>query len=445
MPNFGIIGGGISGLSHAWQLKQAGHSVTLFEASDACGGPMASYRTDGYLAEEGPHSILLNKKSVADFIHSIPGLSNSILPAEPSAKKRFILRDGKIVTVPMSPLQALTTPLFSAKAKLRLLKEPFIKKGTSPEESVADFVRRRLGPEVEQYAVNPFVGGIYAGDPEQLSVQAAFPKLAQLEAEHGSLIRGVFKSKKDSSDKIPRQIISFQNGIAQLPQALSSALSDTIHCSTHITKITKQADRWEVEWTQNGESHQADFDQLMLALPGHRVAELPFDTELQSQLTPFDTITYPPVSVLTMGFARSAVAHPLDGFGLLMPACEKRQVLGALFPATLFPNRAPKNHVLVTAFVGGTRQSELATADTEQVLATALKDLGPLLGFSAEPSFVHHKHWAKAIPQYKMGYKQYTDLAKSLSQSHPGLHLTGNYLNGISVTQCIESAIAFAK
>ena len=197
MPKTCIIGAGITGLASAWQLKQSGHQVRVLEAAPAVGGAMQSVQRDGYLAEEGPNSIQLGSADIETFLNRIPGLSEQIIEAEPAANKRYIVRSGTAQAVPMNPWQALTTPLWSLGAKLRVLKEPFIRaRQDENEESVADFVRRRLGPELYNYAINPLVGGIYAGDPEKLSLRYGFPKLYALEQAHGGLIRGAFAKMK---------------------------------------------------------------------------------------------------------------------------------------------------------------------------------------------------------------------------------------------------------
>jgi oxygen-dependent protoporphyrinogen oxidase len=447
MPSYCIIGAGISGLAHAWQLRLAGHSVTVLETSPEVGGSITSYQSDGYLAEEGPHTLLVQNKKVNDFLDSIPELLEAALPANPTAKKRFILRDGNIVTAPLGPMEAIKTPLLSTRAKLRLLKEPFIKKQNLPsDESVSDFIRRRLGPEVEQYAVNPFVGGIYAGDPKQLSLKEAFPKLYHLEQTHGSLLRGALKERKHpEKNKIPRRILSFQNGMSHLPKAICKTLGNTVQTGVTLQSIQQVEKKWQIQWSdQNGVLEKTDFDYLLVTVPAHRVSAMPFDEAIKERLHPFNKIIHPPVSVLSLGFKRSSVGHPLDGFGLLIPECENRKVLGALFPSTLFTNRAPQGHVLIAAFIGGTRQPELASENTDAVLETALSDLKPLLGLESKPTFVHHKHWTKAIPQYTLNYGLLKDHFADLSHQFSGLHFAGNYRSGISVTQCIESAVDFS-
>ena len=448
-PRTCIIGAGISGLALAWQLKRSGHACTVLEPSALAGGALRSHREGDYLAEEGPNSILLNSLEIEDFLYSIPGLEAAIIEAKPEAKKRFIVRAGKPHAVPMGPLSAIATPLWSCAAKLRVLAEPFIKAApANSEESVADFMRRRLGDELYRYAINPLVGGIYAGDPEQLSLPHAFPKLYALEQHHGGLIRGGIAKLKAAraakGPKVRKRIISFENGMAELPEKLAAALGNSLHTGVSIQSLRKTDGHWSVTWSSaDGTITENSFDRLIVTVPAHCLAHLPFDAALQDELRELNTIHYPPVSVLSLGFKRQHIAHAIDGFGALVPECEARKILGVLFPSSLFARRAPANEVLLTVFVGGERQPECATADTEKLKATVLPELQQLLGVSGPPTFVHHKHWEQAIPQYKLGYGTQLARMEHIERKHAGLQLAGNYRGGISVTYCIEAALSY--
>ncbi|MEN8661350.1 MAG: protoporphyrinogen oxidase [Lentimonas sp.] len=447
MPKTCIIGAGISGLAIAWQIQRTGGKCTILEASDHVGGAMRSNRSGDYLAEEGPNSILLNSTDIESFLYSIPGLKERIVEASPEANKRFIVRSGKPHAVPMGPISAITTPLWSLRGKLRVLKEPFIKAiDSGTEESVADFVRRRLGDELYKYGINPLVGGIYSGDPEKLSLRYGFPKLYKFEQTHGGLIRGAIgkmrEAQKSDTPKMRKRIISFKNGMGELPQKLSAALGgDRLRTGVSIQSIRRVENKWVVSW--NGQEAET-FDQIILTIPSHRLQMLPFESEVTSQFSFLDTVHYPPVSVLSLAYKREDVKHPLDGFGALVPECEGHQILGALFPSSLFSQRAPNNEVLLTAFVGGERQPELATGDTEALKAIVCPELEALLGIQGEPTFCHHKHWERAIPQYKIGYGDLLEEMDAVEEQNPGLHLAGNYRTGISVTYCIEAALDFA-
>jgi len=441
MSKTAIIGSGITALARAWQLKLRGQECVVLESSDTIGGAIQSHREGDYLAEEGPNSIQINSAEVDAFLKSIPGLEDRVVVASDKAKKRFILRRGQPHAVPMGPLSAITTPLWSFGGKLRVLKEPFIPAiDAEIEESAADFVRRRLGDELYRYAINPLIGGIYAGDPEQLSLRYAFPKLYALEQNHGGMIRGAIAkmraTRRSDAPKFDKRIISFKDGLAELPKLLAAALGESVHLGVSVNSIQHTGDCWQVDW--NGEAQS--YDEVVLTTPAHTLAKLPFDESIQQALKPLEVIDYPPVSVLSLAFKRTAVAHSLDSFGVLVPECEERKILGALFPSSLFAGRAPEGEVLLTVFVGGERQPELAVADTETVRATVLPELKALLGIRGEPTFIHHKHWPRAIPQYKLGYGKLLAQMDAVEKQFPGLKLAGNYRDGISLSYCIEAA-----
>lgn len=443
MKRVALIGSGITALARAWELTRSGVDCCVIDSSDQIGGAIQSHREGDYLAEEGPNSIQINSPEVDAFIGSIPGLAKRTLEAESAAKKRFIVRDGKPHTVPADPIRAITTSLWSVRGRLRVLKEPFVRAiDGSVEESVAEFVRRRLGDELYRYAINPLIGGIYAGNPEQLSLRYAFPKLYALEQNHGGLIRGALARRRAAKKNPPppgfrKRIVSFQDGLAELPHHIAHALGDRVRTGVRIDRITPTDSGWKL----SVDGQREIFDRLIVTLPAHALNQLAFAPDLSGRLKQLEAIDYPPVSVLSLAFKRSAVTHPLDGFGALVPECERRNILGVLFPSSLFPNRAPADEVLLTAFIGGERQPECASGNTESLTALVLEELRELLGVSGQPTFVHHRHWAKAIPQYKLGYgKQLAEMAL-IEKEYPGLKLAGNYRDGISLTYCIEAAL----
>ena len=441
-----IIGSGLTALARAWQLKQLGQDCDILEISDQFGGSIQSHRVGDYLAEEGPNSIQVNSSEVDNFLKSIPGYQDRVVTASDDSKKRFILRNGKPTVVPTGLLSAITTPLWSFSGKLRALKEPFIDPiCPKKEESVADFARRRLGHDIYRYAINPLIGGIYAGEPERLSLRYAFPKLYALEQKYGSILRGLIAimraDRKSNSPRLEKQIISFKNGLAELPQLLVAALGEEIHANVSISSIQKIGASWRIDW--NGKPHI--YDEVLLTTPAHAFDKLPLDESLQKSLQPLQAIDYSPVSVLTVAFKHSDVAQPLDGFGVLVPECEGRKILGVLFPASLFTCRAPAGELLLTVFVGGERQAELAVSDKDTLLATVLPELKELFGTTGEPTFSHHRHWPKAIPQYNLGYGKILAQMDAIEKKFAGLKLAGNYRDGISLSCCIESAVSMNR
>ncbi len=452
MASVGIIGAGIAGLTAAYQLQQEGIEVAVFEADDQVGGKMRSERTGGYLVECGPNTIQAATPLMNTLIDRL-GLADAVVEADAATKKRYVVRDGTPQPLPTSPLRFFSSDLFSLSAKLRLLGEPFIATADADaEESVAEFARRRLGREVLDYGLNPFVGGIFAGDPEQLSVRHAFGRLHELEQEHGSLFRGLMHSlrNRDTSNgeensRPTRRMFSFRDGLQILPEAMADMLSPLIHRSATVTGLHADGNRWQVS-TQRGhgptETHTVDA--VVSTIPLHRFAALNMETSIDR--APLAEVPYPPVNVVAMGFRRADVDHPLDGFGMLVPEVEDDyQILGTIFSSTLFPDRAPEDHVLLTTFVGGARHPELGRASPEQQHAVVKADLNALLGTRDEPSFVHHAAWPRAIPQYHLGYGAVKRRIDQLEATHPRLLFAGNYREGVSVGSAMDSGAHAAQ
>ncbi len=443
MAHIVIIGAGISGLTTAWYLQKKGHRVTLLEKKSRAGGPISTVQEDGWIAEEGPGTLLEVSEHVRNLIQDA-GLENEVLLSNPKAKKRFIAFQKKPVSLPSSIKSAISTPLLHWNSKLRFLKEPFIGPAKSEDETLADFVRRRLGAEALERFINPLVGGIYAGDPERLSARYAFPRLWNLEQEHKSLIRGMMKggpSKDPARKEIPRnkaRIINFKKGLNQLPESLSKKI-ETVEFNAEVTKIRKKSTGFSVSYGEK----EIDCDVLVYAgrATGFRNISLPKEIE---DLKSLDQIVHPPVCVVHLGFRRSDIAHPLDGFGVLIPAVEKFDILGTQFNSSLFPNRTPgSDFVLTTSFVGGMRQPEMAHHSNPEELV--LKNLTNLLGIKGKPVFSHHKLWPKAIPQYEMDYGKYALLMDDSEKALPGFYLAGNYRGGISLGDSITNAVMLSE
>lgn len=434
-----IIGAGLTGLCAAVVLKRSGVPVTLLEAGARAGGAVASERDAGFLVEHGPNSMMVGEPAVGEFLASA-GLDGEII--QPRVQKRFLVREGKALALPSGPAGALTTPLFSATGKLRVLAEPFVPRARGEDESLAALVRRRLGPEILTYAVEPFVAGIYAGDPDRLSARHAFPKLWNLEKEHGSFIRGALRLRRSGA---PPRMISFREGMGGLPDRLAMLLGQDLRCHARVGSIAQSGSGWSLVWDEQGEERRADGRTLVCAVPAFAAPRLPWPEGLRQQLSVLDHVVYPPVSIAALGFPRSAVAHPLDGFGILVPAAENRRILGVIFSSSLFPGRAPEGQVLLTAFVGGARQPELALLEDAKLESLVRDDLAALLGVEGAPVFRRIIRWPRAIPQYNLGHGEIINKLEKLEAGHPGLHFVGNYRGGIAAGQCIRNGLRLAE
>ena len=446
MPTVGVIGAGIAGLAAAYQLQRKGVSVHVFEASDRTGGVIRSERTDGFLVEHGPNSIRAGAAALETIIEDFD-LQGERIWANDQADTRYVVRNGRPTPLPRSVRSFLTSSLFSTRAKLRLLAEPFIGRSEQPleEQSVADFTRRRLGPEVLDYAVAPFVGGVFAGSPEDLSVQHAFRRLTELEDEYGSLFLGGIRRALSRSDgetqEVPSGLFSFRNGLQTLPDAMADALEPQISLNAPVRGLAHDSETWKVLVHPDGERQRSrTFDALICTVPLHQLSRMTVETPVD--LGPLKDVSYPPLSVLALGYPREAIDHPLDGFGLLVPPVEDDlNILGSIFSSTLFPGRTPDDHVLLTTFVGGARAPDRATTETSALMSLVTTDLQRLLGVERAPIFRRHIHWPNAIPQYSLGYGAAKETLLALERHHPGLAFAGNYRQGVSVGDTLTSGL----
>jgi oxygen-dependent protoporphyrinogen oxidase len=439
-----IIGGGIVGLTAAHTLAARGASVTVFEAGKEVGGAIATLRDGDWLVEGGPNTLLLRDTS-CDALFTEIGLDPSLILANPEAERRFIVRYGKPQALPSSLWGAITTPIFRFGGKVRVLMEPLIPQNRhNPDEMLDSFARRRVGQEFLDYAVNPFIGGVYSCSPEELCVRHALPRLWRLEQNHGSLVAGtiaLMRAKKKSGVKTKSRLVSFKEGLVELPRALARSLGNSVRTGAHVHAITRNG-AWKLLGEQNGESFEETFDAVLICTTASAAADL--EIAGTQPLAGLAAMPYTNVTSVALGFNRADVAHALDGFGMLVPAKEGHKILGTLFSSTLFPGRAPEGKVLLTTFVGG-RQPEVASLPDDELLATILGELATILGVRAVPIFKRITRWPRAIPKYGADFPRYVGLMEQFESAHPGIQIAGHMRNGISLPDCINAGRAAAE
>jgi oxygen-dependent protoporphyrinogen oxidase len=432
-----ILGAGISGLTTAFWLRRAGRRVAVIEAAPRAGGSIETWTDGPWRFEMGPNTVLESRGEVTRLLDA-SGLQSEKIVAAPAGKRRFLWKHGRLHALPGGPPGFLTTQLFSPGAKLRLLKEPWIgRPAAGTEESIAQFVTRRLGPEFLRYAVGPFVSGVYAGDPERLSVRWAVPKIWSLEAEHGSLIRGALARRKGPQPG--GAMFSFPRGLEELPRRLAREIGD-VRTGVAAQRIVRSGGGWRVE-TSAG---PLEADRVVLAVPADAAARL-LDEATGGRGRLFAEIPYAPVAIVSLGYRRADVAHALDGFGFLAPRGEGLRVLGCLFPSQIFPDRAPEGQRALAAFLGGRTDPEVVALDDAGILAAVESDLRQALGVRSTPVLVRIRRWPRAIPQYELGHGRFVERATEIEQELPGLHIGGNFLRGVSVADCIKNATELAE
>jgi oxygen-dependent protoporphyrinogen oxidase len=445
-----VVGAGLSGLTTAFRLARRGWQVAVVEAAERPGGVIGSRRREGVLYELGPNSGL-DTTPLIDELLAAAGIRGERIDASAAAAKRYILRGGALMAMPTSPGAFFGTPLFSWRAKLALLREPFVSPAPADaEETVADFVRRRLGAEFLDYAIEPFVAGIYAGDPQTLSVPAAFPRLAALEQKYGSLIRGQIlgaRERRKNAEKAKNMAVSFsfRDGMQTLTDALARKLP--IECGVRVAAVRREAEGFALECERGSAGSKQCFERraraVVLAVPAYAAARIvaPLDAGAARALAAID---YPPVAVVASAYRRGDVAHPLDGFGFLAPKKENPPILGSLFSATMFAHRAPEGTVLLTTFVGGRRNPELALAAEVDIAANVQQALARYVG-AGSPLWSVVTRWPQAIPQYTLGHRERIAAVERAEADAPGLYFCGNWRGGVSVGDCIKSGCATAE
>ncbi len=445
-----VIGGGITGLTAAFYLQKQGVPVTLYEATGRIGGAIQSVTRDGYIAEFGPNTILETSPKVGRLVTDA-GLASRRTDPAPEASARYVVRYQRPVAMPSSPLGFFTTDLFSLKGKLAVLREPFVPaRRDGQEESIAQFVVRRLNQEFLDHAIDALVAGIYAGDPYKLSVQQAFPKLAQLEANYGSLIKGqIFGARERkkrgeiAKDRAPK--FSFDTGLQVLPDTLGQKLGASVQLNTRVLKLSQTPAGWLLHVVSSAGEHQVEHSAVLFAGTAFSLAALEMESQQSVDLSTFGNIRYPPVASVVLGFRREDVAHPCQGFGMLIPKIEGFKILGTIFSSSLFPNRAPAGHLTLTSYVGGERYPDLASLPPEKLYEITCEDLRVLLGVKGKPTFQHSVFWPRAIPQYNLGYGRFREQMADLERKAPGFFLAGHYREGISVSDCIVSGSNVAE
>jgi oxygen-dependent protoporphyrinogen oxidase len=438
-----VIGGGISGLVCAHALQKAGIQVLLVEASARPGGVINSISHGGYLVELGPQSF--SGTSQLRTLCADLGIADQLLEA-PRRAPRYVLINGKLRAVPMSPPAVFLSPLINGSTKWALARDIF-GKSVPPEadESVASFVRRKFSDRLLDHLVGPFVSGVYAGDPEKLSIRSAFPQLYEAEKAAGSIVRGMLRLAK--SKKGPREhptLNTFCEGNETLVRALANKLGSKVLTKTNAANIYRQNDGSFHVSLEGGSNDSVSAKSVIFAAPtdatGRLLAQL--DPSFESLLT---SVEYAPVAVVSLGYRKNDVGHALDGFGFLVPRSAGFRILGTVWNSSLFPGRAPDDHALLTTFVGGATDPAAAKLSSEELSGMVHREISPLLSIKNAPTFCTVTVWPRALPQYNLGHgERLASINKNLAR-FPGLFLTGNYLRGPAIGACVEQALAVAE
>ena len=421
-----ILGAGVTGLTAGWTLRQRGVDVAVFEEKGAAGGACQTMHRDGWLCEIGPNTLMLSNSEQEQFLEET-GLMASAIEAAPHAKRRFIVREGKPVALPSGPASLFTSSFLSWKGKLRLLAEPWQPPYPGDDPSIAQFFAHRLGQEAADELIDPFVSGVYAGDPSRLRVRHVMPSVWGAERRAGSIVRGMLAKQGPKKPRVKRRLLSWPHGLGGWMEELAGKLGDSLRRESPVLGITFQDGLFGIASTHGTEK----FHKLLMTVPAKRAAELL--SPLDRRAAVLEQVPLAPLAVLHLGFARSQVGHPLDGFGMLISRRRGLRTLGVLFSSTLFPGRAPEGHVLLTAFIGGRCDPAALSLSDAALVETALSDLRPLLKIEGIPVLQHISRWDGAIPQYEENFSIFTDAVSDLQQAMPGLRFASSFQGGVSL------------
>lgn len=444
-----VIGGGISGLACAWRLRQLGQPVLLLERSHRFGGVIDTIDQEGFRFDIGPQSFT-NTPAAAALINEL-GLGGELLRANPRAP-RYILKGGRLVPAPLSPPQLLSTPLLGTATKLRIATEPF--RNTRPpaeDESVAAFIRRKFGADLLANLVGPFISGIWAGDPEKLSLAGAFPSLRRFEERYGSVIRGQIKQLRESGAR--PSLCNFRGGLKVLVAALAHQLADSALVDAEISGLCRSSGPnprgFEVTYQAGGATQSLNIGAVIVATPAEETARLLRGIEPGFGGV-LGRIEYASVAQVSAGYGLEQInywntEHGLEGFGFLVPRSEGMRILGTVWNSALFQERAPRGMASFTSFLGGATDPEIVSYDSDQISAIALSELSSVLDITASPAAHHMVRWHHALPQYNIGHQNVIATLQDLCARNPGIFLAGNYFTGPSLGSCIEHANEVAQ
>lgn len=439
-----VLGAGISGLAAAHRLRATGHQVIVLEASNRPGGILRTTEIGGCRFELGPNTVQRSPELVA--LCRDAGVEDKLITASSAARRRYLLKGGKLMAVPGSPPALITSPLFSAIGKLRLLREPLVGRGPGPRESLADFARRRLGREAVPM-VDAVAHGVYAGDPEELAVGFAFPRVYALEAEHGSLLRGALAGRRKSRESTPRgplPLVGYRGGFGALAKDLSRDLD--IRYGTEAVRVVRPDEaasdgRFTViirASESTGESGTSiDTDRVVSTLPAAVSRTV---LGVLGDLDEVRSLPFAAVATVSLVFDRDTVGHPLDGFGFLVPHVERQPILGCLFVSSLFAESAPANRLALTVMVGGRRNPPLVDLDDDAMIDTVLEALRQPLGIAGSPIASLVNRWRPGIPQPTESWPNIQAAADAVEDANPGLTILGSWRSGPGVPNCIAAS-----
>ncbi len=466
MTNIAIIGGGISGLATAYYLQQRADDsirITILESSSRPGGKITSVQDNGFVVEGGPDSFISNKSEAINLCRSL-GLDDRLTGTNKVQHATYVwsqnrlhpMPEGMMLMAPTMILPFLQSRLISWRGKVRMGMEMFLPSDCQDEdESLSSFVRRRLGAEVLDKIAAPLMAGIYAADPETLSLQSTFPRFLEMEKQHGSLLRGIMlqkhakntsANKSKSKDAPASMFITLRGGLQQMVDALVEQLHPgTLQLNRRVVAVSRSGDQFKIDIAQGAQAtEQILVDEVVFSTPAYVTADVveALDQNLASRLR---AIRYVSTATVSLGLKRKDVPHSLDGFGFVVPQSARRRITACSWSSSKFKDRAPKENALLRVFVGGARAEYLAERNEDLLIDLARQELSTTMGITATPILAKAYRWIKSNPQYEVGHQGLVSELEDRVARHEGLHLCGSAYHGAGIPDCIRSGIAVAK
>ncbi|MDF1570769.1 MAG: protoporphyrinogen oxidase [Bacteroidales bacterium] len=481
-----IVGAGLTGLTVAFYLARAGQKVVVLEKTDHIGGVIRTIHQDGFIFETGPNTGVYSSPELVSLFDDLEGTAVPEF-ANAKGKQRWIWKKGQWHALPSGLGSAVGTPLFTIHDKFRILGEPFRKKGTDPYESVAQLVRRRMGKSFLEYAVDPFISGIYAGDPEKLVTRFALPKLYRLEQDYGSFIRGAMKKRREPRDELTRratrEVFSVKGGLQELTEALGNKIGrGQIITGTQDLKIIRRQKKYEAAFKTGGKEYLVSSAHVVTTVPGPALENM-FSFISTPALKPILDLRYAKV-VQVIAAYRKWAGPPLNAFGGLIPSREKRDALGILFTSSIFNDRTPEGGAILSVFMGGDRRPGFIEKSDEEIRTLALQEITGTLGQQEitgspgqqeisgttgqqeiagtpgqqdlqpgqqqdlrallQPDFMKIFRYPYAIPQYEASTEQRLEAIEKMEAAYPGIHLAGNIRDGIGMADRVKQGYQVA-
>ena len=429
-----VLGAGITGLTLGYYLHKKRSDFLVFESNGSIGGNISTTINNGFVCENGPNTVLMNNEGTKKLISDLQ-LEKEVIYPNSNNNKRFLIRKGKLIEIPRSLRQFLRSNFLSCKAKIRIIFEVF-KKKTNNNTSVYEFFKRRFGKEFHDRIIEPFLTGIYAGNTRKMSIKHVLKKIWEMEQNHGSIILGFIKKK--SRNEIPKSF-NFKKGISRLSDSIFQEIKEKTILNSKITSISKIGNFYEISI-----NNKIKFrcDKLVSTISAYDLSEIIYDRKLSQALK---KVSYCPIHVLHLGLEKEKILKDISGFGVLTKPADKTNFLGIIFNSKIFPHVAPIGKDLVTVMIGGARQGELLRLDKEFLFDRVIKDVRKLISYNGKIIMKHDFLWKRAIPQYELNHEAIVSKIEKFQNKNKNFHITGNYYNGISVSDCIEKAYALSK